>query len=144
GIERLSTPLAPFDTVRLRAGMTVPRALERLRSRRSVAWAVPDYIAHAAGMASASSGPPPAGGALGLANTTAAPAPFIPNDPGSAHTPGGWQQLQWNFDGAYGVNAPQAWANLVAAGHPGGKGVTVAVLDTGVAYADHGRFRPSP
>ena len=29
-------------------------------------------------------------------------------------------------------------------GRPGGKGVTVAVLDTGVAYANRGRFRRSP
>ncbi len=29
-------------------------------------------------------------------------------------------------------------------GHPGGKGVIVAVLDTGVAYPDRGRFRRSP
>ena len=29
-------------------------------------------------------------------------------------------------------------------GHPGGRGVIVAVLDTGVAYANRGRFRRSP
>ena len=34
--------------------------------------------------------------------------------------------------------------HLAQAGKPGGKGVTVAVLDTGVAYADRGRFRKSP
>jgi serine protease len=33
---------------------------------------------------------------------------------------------------------------VAADGHPGGKGVTVAVLDTGVAYANRGRFRRSP
>jgi len=87
-----------------------------------VAWAVPDYIAHAAQV----------------------PPPYIPNDPGNTGKPGGWQQLQWNFAGPFGVNAPQAWANVAAAGHPGGSGVIVAVLDTGVAYADHGRFRRSP
>jgi serine protease len=32
----------------------------------------------------------------------------------------------------------------MAVGHPGGQGVTVAVVDTGIAYADRGRFRRSP
>jgi serine protease len=63
-----------------------------------------------------------------------AAAPFTPDDPGEAATHAGWAQLQWNFAGPYGVHAPQAWGNLTAAGAPGGAGVTVAVLDTGVAY----------
>jgi len=32
----------------------------------------------------------------------------------------------------------------MAVGHPGGRGVTVAVLDTGVAYANHKRYIRSP
>ena len=68
----------------------------------------------------------------------------LPNDPGAAATPEGWESLQWNFDGTYGVGAPQAWANLIADGRPGGAGVIVAVLDTGIAYAHHGRFVRSP
>src|SRR4051794_5749304 len=71
-------------------------------------------------------------------------AGVIPNDPGRAKVAGGWQRTQWNFAGPFGVNAPDAWANVAAAGHPGGKGVVVAVLDTGVAYANHGRRRRSP
>jgi serine protease len=63
-------------------------------------------------------------------------APLVPNDPGWSHAAGGWADLQWNFAGAHGVDAPRAWGNLVAAGAPGGQGVTVAVLDTGVAYPD--------
>jgi serine protease len=122
GVEQLSTPLAPFSTVALRPGLSVPDAVARLRKRRDVAWAVPDYIAHMA----------------------VGPKPFIPNDPGLSGKSGGWEQLQWNFVGPFGVNAPQAWANVAAAGHPGGSGVIVAVLDTGVAYADHGRFVRSP
>lgn len=74
----------------------------------------------------------------------ALPAPLVPNDPATSAAAGGWERLQWNFAGAFGVNAPQAWANVAADGAPGGAGVVVAVLDTGVAYADHGRFRRSP
>ncbi len=122
GLQRPSTPLAPFATVRLRRGVSVTSAIAQLRRRAAVAWAVPDYIAHAA----------------------QAPPPLIPNDPGNAGKPGGWQALQWNFVGPFGVGAPQAWANVAAAGHPGGAGVTVAVLDTGVAYVSHGRYRRSP
>jgi serine protease len=69
---------------------------------------------------------------------------LIPNDPGRGQTPGGWQKIQWNFTGPFGVDAPDAWANVAAAGHPGGRGVIVAVLDTGVAYANHGRHHRSP
>ncbi len=94
-------------------------ALRRLRAQRDVAWAEPDYTAHAAGG-------------------------YIPDDEGIGHEPGDWQQLQWNFVGEFGVNAPQAWSNVAADGAPGGKGVVVAVLDTGVAYANRGPFRRSP
>jgi serine protease len=69
---------------------------------------------------------------------------FVPNDPGRAATPGGWQALQWNFLPEAGVNAPEAWDNLNRVGRPGATGVIVAVLDTGVAYADRGHFRRSP
>jgi len=79
---------------------------------------------------------------LGVAATT--PPPFIPNDVGRIDERGGWMQLQWNFVGPYGVDAPRAWANLIAAGAPGGSGVTVAVLDTGVAYPEETPPRGSP
>ncbi len=106
----------------LRPGVTVSSAVARLRGRPGVSWAVPDYIAYAAAL----------------------PPPFIPDDPGAAGTPGGWEKLQWNFAGEFGVNAPQAWADVQADGHGGGQGVIVAVLDTGVAYANRGRFLRSP
>jgi serine protease len=105
--------------VALRGGASVSSALARLRRERNVAWAVPDYIAHAAGA-------------------------IIPDDPGTSHAPGGWRDLQWNFAGEFGVGAPEAWANVAAEGAPGGRGVTVAVLDTGIAYANRGPFRRSP
>jgi serine protease len=103
----------------LTGGVSVTSALARLRGRRDVLWAVPDYRAHAAGG-------------------------FIPNDPGLGGSSGDWDQLQWNFAGPFGVNAPEAWTNVAADGAPGGRGVTVAVLDTGVAYANRGPFRRSP
>lgn len=102
----------------VQAGASVDATVRALRADPRVAAAAPNPIAHAAG--------------------------YIPTDPGGGSLIGGWQSLQWNFDGPYGVNAPEAWSNLMRAGRPGGKGVTVAVLDTGIAYADHGRFRRSP
>jgi serine protease len=74
----------------------------------------------------------------------AAGPPFVPDDSGSLGRAGGWQSIQWNFAGPFGVGAPGAWSNLIAAGRPGGAGVTVAVLDTGVAYASRPPFRRSP
>jgi serine protease len=105
--------------LRLAPNVNVASALERLRQRKDVVWAVRDYIAHASGT-------------------------FIPNDPGTGGAPGDWQSLQWNFAGAFGVEAPEAWANLAAVGAPGGRGVVVAVLDTGVAYANRRPYRRSP
>jgi serine protease len=80
-----------------------------------------------------------------VAAVAAAPAgAMIPNDPGTSGQPGGWQADQWNFLPGTGVDAPRAWDNLNAAGHPGGAGVKVAVLDTGLAYENRGPFRRSP
>jgi serine protease len=101
-----------------------------------------DSAALTAGATLATSGTPTAG-TLAPTAGAAASEPF-PNDPGTAGTPGGWQQLQWNFVGTFGVDAPGAWNNLIADHAPGGRGVVVAVLDTGVAYADRGPFRISP
>jgi serine protease len=98
---------------------TVAAELRLVRARRGVRWAVPDFVAHAAGT-------------------------VVPDDEGAGHAAGDWQELQWNFAGPFGIGAPEAWANLEADGVPGGQGVVVAVLDTGVAYANRGRFRISP
>lgn len=69
----------------------------------------------------------------------------VPDDPGRAGTPGGWQQMQWNFlSTGFGIDVQAGWAHDAAAGRPGGRGVVIAVLDTGVAYRNHGRFRRSP
>jgi serine protease len=71
-----------------------------------------------------------------------AAVPFTPDDAGRVGRSAGWAELQWNFVGPYGVDATHAWGNLIAAGKPGGAGVTVAVLDTGVAYPGGGRGSP--
>jgi serine protease len=112
-------PRARTLVVQVPGGVSVASRLRRLREQRDVIWAVPDYRAHVAG---------------GL----------IPNDQGDGSAPGDWQQLQWNFAGPFSVNAPEAWENVANDGAPGGRGVVVAVLDTGVAYANRGRFRRSP
>jgi len=151
-----AVPAPATRVLRLRPGVGVPTALARLRSRPGVVWAVPDYIATttdtadpanaaAANAAAVNAGAPAVTSGTASTTTTATATAFpVPNDPGLGRTPGGWEQLQWNFVGPFGVNALQAWANLAADGRPGGRGVTVAVLDTGVAYANRGRFRRSP
>jgi serine protease len=126
-------------TVEVAAGVGVRRAAAALRERARVEYAVPNYIATAS-------------------------APFVlPNDPGglegaeAADTMGGWALRQWNFlpwegfptsrvpTSPGGIDAVGAWENLTAAGRPGAVGVTVAVLDTGIAYRSKGgRYLRSP
>jgi serine protease len=102
-------------TLSIDDGETVAKTVAELNGNSKVAYAVPDYKVHAAG--------------------------FVPNDPGRGS---GWQQLQWNFVGPWGVNAPAAWDRAIAAGVPGGRGVVVAVIDSGIAYENRGRFRRAP
>ena len=104
---------------RIAGHRSIGRALRDLRGEPGVAYAYPDYVAHATGA-------------------------FYPDDPGNSHTRRGWERMQWNMLAGTGVDAPQAWSNLLADQRAGGKGVVVAVLDTGVAYRDWGRFRISP
>jgi serine protease len=129
-------------TVGLPPGVGPRRAALRLHGNPGIEYAAPNYIA----TASAESPEQP---------------PEIPDDPGPISgppgPPGGWVAKQWNFlpwEGTAtpllpvspgGINAVDAWANLSAVGHPGAEGVTVAVLDTGIAYRAKGsRFRRSP
>jgi serine protease len=105
--------------IRLRHREGVPHALARLRRRPGVAFAQPDYVAHAAGS-------------------------FYPDDHGRRGVRRGWEHQQWNLLPGTGVDAPQAWSNLLADGRAGGRGVKVAVLDTGVAYRHWQQFRRSP
>ncbi|MET0684007.1 MAG: S8 family serine peptidase [Solirubrobacteraceae bacterium] len=109
--------LGHTEVVSAAPGESVRQAAERLRTKPGVLSATKNVIARIS---------------------------LIPNDPGKIGAATGWQQVQWNFAGPFGVNAPLAWDHLIAVGRPGGAGVTVAVLDTGVAYADRGRFVRSP
>jgi serine protease len=46
---------------------------------------------------------------------------------------------QWNLsDTGYGIRVPSAWDRTM------GAGVTVAVVDTGIAYEEYGGFKPAP
>jgi serine protease len=96
----------------------VAKAVRRLEGRRGVLSATPNYVARVSG--------------------------WVPSDPGSGKEAAGWQKLQWNFLERTGVNAPEAWQHLIDVGRPGGAGVTVAVVDTGIAYSNRGEFRRSP
>ena len=104
---RTATPVdTRTERVTVDAG-TVRETARALEREDSVVHAVPNYVATATA--------------------------FAPNDPGKAG-PGAWSALQWNFTGPFGINVSAAWENAIAAGNAGGGGVTVAVLDTGVAY----------
>jgi serine protease len=123
--------------VALPPGLGIREAARALRRNPHVAYAVPNYIATASA---------------------------LPDDPGTppgrAGKPGNWVSKQWNFlacgnlcrPGAKrarfqsrgGINAIGAWRHLASAGRPGASGVTVAVLDTGIAYRSSGRWRRSP
>jgi serine protease len=105
-------------TLKIADGDSVTETLAELRRHGDVAYANPDYEVRA--------------------------ADFIPNDPGRGATPGAWRELQWNFFGPASVNAAVAWEYARAAGVPGGRGATVAVVDSGVAYERRGRFRRAP
>ena len=104
-------------TVQVDPGETVGEAVADLSDEPGVAYAVPNYKAHVSA---------------------------IWNDPGRSGQSGGWTSLQWNFVGDASVNAPEAWDLAIAAGAPGGRGVVVAVVDTGVAYETRGPFKRAP
>jgi serine protease len=126
-------------TRELPAGVGVREAVAALRRDPAVDYAAPNFVATA----------------------SATESGLVPNDPGTLTglpgVPGGWVSKQWNFlpwegpgtpvlpTSPGGINAIGAWENLQAVKRPGGRGVTVAVLDTGIAYRAFGsRFRRSP
>ncbi len=122
---RVSTAEAERAAARRAAGV---RLLERVDSRTHRVEAVDGDLAATAAKLEADPRV-----AHAVPNYVARAAAFIPNDPGRGG-PGGWAALQWNFAGPFGIGVQPAWDNAIAAGNPGGGGVTVAVLDTGVAY----------
>ena len=97
-------------------GASVRGTAAELRQDPRVDYAVPNYVARASA---------------------------FPGDPGTKPIDPGYG-LQWNFWGPFGVNMPEAWALAARRGAPGGRGVTVAVLDTGVAYRTTGPYRRAP
>jgi serine protease len=132
----------PARTIALPPRVRVHEAVKALRDSPRVAFAAPNYVATAS-------------------EASEEPAATIPNDPGPIAgppgPPGGWVLKQWNFlpwEGTAtpllplspgGIDAVGAWKHLEEAGRPGAEGITVAVLDTGIAYRAEGtNFRRSP
>jgi serine protease len=108
------------DVVALRTGAAAATALARLQRDDAVAWAERSLVAGAA---------------------------YVPNDSGvasAAGPPAGWAAVQWELNGPYGINAPAAWSQASKLGGSGGRGITVAVLDSGVAYTQRGPYTRSP
>lgn len=116
-------------SVKLPPDVTVRQAVRYLRANPKVAYANPDYLARASDL-------------------------WNPVDPGSFGGAHGWRVDQWNFLAPIiappvlslgGASIQGAWQNLRNAGSPGGQGVTVAVLDTGIAYRNQGsKFARDP
>ncbi|HEY2053378.1 MAG TPA: S8 family serine peptidase [Solirubrobacterales bacterium] len=122
--------------VSLPRGAGVLATARALRAKPQVEYAEPNYTATA---------------------SDAELEPYDPDDPGTLEpppgtppTPGGWAQKQWDLlpyvatpnaklpTSPGGIDAVGAWANLIADGRPGGQGIRVAVLDSGIAYRDYG------
>ncbi len=117
-----------------------PEALaEKIEETSDVSYAIPNYIASASG--------------------------WLPNDrgvnPGRKGRWAGWRGKQWNFlpclsychdslpadrpQSRGGMNVIRAWQNMRRAGRGGAAGLKVAVIDSGIAYRNHGnRFRRNP
>jgi serine protease len=156
--------------VPLPPGVGVRAAAAALRENPAVDYATPNSIASisAAGAGPANAAARPTTAAArpetekdkGGASAANDPEVHVPNDTGQIDPgglPGGWVTKQWNFmpwagsatalvpTSPGGIDAVGAWKNLEEAGHPGAAGVTVAVLDTGIAYRSLGsEFRRSP
>jgi serine protease len=132
-------------TVGLPRGVDVKQGIAALSDNPRVVYAQPNYVATASAVRSAAN------------------AIEFPDDPGTlpgngelAGKPGGWAFRQWDFlpwessaDPALptspgGIDATEAWRHLQERGRAGGRGVTVAVLDTGVATRSGHGFRRSP
>lgn len=132
GLRQTESVASTEQVLHLPAGANMTATLARLRRTPGVTYAVPNFLAYTAGSSAQQ---------------------WTPDDPGRIGQTAGWEKLQWNFLPGAGVNAPAAWKHLIADGRPGGRGVVVAIIDTGVAYRNwkqraangHWRyFRQSP
>lgn len=106
--------------LKLPDGVAVKSAATKVAALAGVRYAVPNYIAHTAG------------------------GNWYPDDVGNTKSAQGWKRLQWNFLAPEGIDAPHAWHTLQMDGRPGARGVTIAVLDTGVAYRNFDGYKRSP
>jgi serine protease len=131
--------------LRLPAGVSVRESAAALRDNPKVEYAEPNYVATASARSSSAT-------------------LLVPDDPGTlegpaevAAIPGGWAYKQWNFLDSEdltgsrlpispgGIDAVEAWRHLEEVGRPGAEGITIAVLDTGIAYrSDGSTFLRSP
>lgn len=141
------------STVEVPSELGVGATVRALKKNPAVRYAAPNHIA----TVSASGFVPSDSGTLARPTrrppTSPQPSNGVPPPSGTA---GGWMERQWNFlpyeqrgasqpISAGGIDAILAWRNLRRVRRPGGRGVTVAVVDTGVAYRDFGRrFRRNP
>jgi serine protease len=119
GVSRVER-VGGADVVQPLTGTSPAAALSTLQRRRTVAWAEHSLQARAA---------------------------YVPNDSGVASAAGpaaGWAAVQWELNGPFGINAPAAWSQASKLGGSGGRGVTVAILDSGVAYTTRGPYVRSP
>lgn len=116
-VKYSSAITARSAVVELQPGQSLAAAAAELRATGDVEYAMPNYMARI--------------------------SEWIPNDPGRGE-PGDWRSLQWNFVGTWGVNALNAWNKLYDTEAAGGRGVIVAVIDTGVAYERYRRYYRSP
>jgi serine protease len=98
------------EQVAIEDGGSVRETIAELEDDPNVAYAVPNWRAHAAALP--------------------------PGDPGT--------RLQWNLFSPWGINLTEAWTLAEGRGAPGGRGAVVAVLDSGVAFENRGRFRRAP
>lgn len=116
GVDSAATISDSSQLVRIDDGQGTDAKMKELEADPRVKYVRPNYQAHAS---------------------------FVPNDPGRG-TPGQWTDVQWNFLDPFGIRVEGAWDNAINAGRPGGQGVIVAILDTGVAYRTSKRYRKAP
>ena len=99
GVRHANAAPAPHSRIlHLPRGESVTTAIARLRRQPGVAYAEPNFIAHTTGSVAAEN-------PLRAVGTRA------------------WQSMRWNLMPTTGINAPQAWSNLIADHRAGGSGV---------------------